>query len=220
MTQEQLEEYLGLRLSQLGAATNLQPAEYKVLIRRAIEIGLDDFWHAGDWTFKQRRHAFTVSTTTNLYDLPDDFEGMVGVTDETNEGGGELIYLSNEDFKLAFPDPDYSSSSSPQVFTIYENEGVRRISFYPPPSAGTYYLEMHTKVPNNVGAIPARATAALVAVIEKYLVPIGSMARQAAEGNAMNELNKLANRDTFYAGNQTRVRDYSEYNVFPWRDWA
>ena len=219
MTQEQLEEYLGLRLSQLGAASGLQPAEQKTLVRRAIEMGLDDFWHAGDWTFRERRHTFTTTTAANTYSLPDDAEGLVSVTDETTGCGREMLYLSNDDFRQRFPDPVVFGSGYPQVYTIYDDEGVRKISFYPPPGAMTLYMTIQTKVPNNVGAIPARATAALIAFIEKYLVPIGSTARQAAEVNAENELRKLENRDTFYGGQQTRMMGYTEYDVPVWRPW-
>ena len=72
MNQSTLEKHLDYMAAQVGF-----PDDGRLnRVKRAIDLGLAEFWNRYPWSFRSEESTITTSSEAEAYDLPDDFGGM------------------------------------------------------------------------------------------------------------------------------------------------
>lgn len=193
MTTGELKDYFQ-RL--LFLYTEKKTTEAEKLVDAAIILGKEDFWAAYPWAFKRNDTTLTTVASTETVDMPNDFEGICSIREHQSDNGRKLIRLNEDEYDRLIPYSADLATDTPSYYKIYYNsdDQIWRAAFYPTPNAAiTLYLTYH--VIEDVGTIPNKYTAGLVATIAKYLVPTWSKERRAASEEAAKEVVKLIGQD-------------------------
>lgn len=192
------EEYTDHFVGILNADKGVEIADITKHVLRAIDAGLQMFWAASNWSFKESEYSLSLSATADDYDLPDDFDSFRVVWEEETSYGYKLQHFARERFVEMMPKLSAHSTGTPRMFTIYRDEGAGawKISFYPR-TAGSetikiaYYLTTTTE-PDN---IPDKAQSALEACIAFKVYPPGHPSKQGTYAEALDEIHRLERID-------------------------
>lgn len=164
----------------------------------AVRLGLQSFWGANDWTFKEYEHDLVLSSSAEEYELPDNFEGYRHGREEVSVMGTQLQYYTKEDFDRYVPKLSSQPATTPQALTIYKNADTGKwlAKFWPQPGGSeTLYLTILVTTPSDCGDVPDKAQDCLDAYIAKKVFPYGSFGYKDAATTAEVERLKLEVKD-------------------------
>jgi hypothetical protein len=194
LTEKQLIDYLTRLLFDVRG--NKQKIDDK-LVKKAVELGIDDFWGVAPWAFKEKHEPITTTADQETVDLPDDFEGIVNVVERETYGGMKLIKLPSSLYDRLIPYSGDLNTDTPNCYKVYydASDEVWKLALYPTPSSAiTLYLTYHTIAVG--GEIPPKYTPGLIATICKYLSLPGSEQHTAATAASIAEIERLKQRET------------------------
>ncbi len=166
-------------------------------VHRAVVMGLEEFWGAYSWNFKATEIPFTIDGSTNDYDLPDNFESIKSVREETSASGGHLRFYLKEDFDNMVPKISSTSTGTPAIYTIYRNADAGwKIKLYPNVGASTViYLDYFVSTPSDATAVPEKFVHGVLAFAAKHAYPFGHIGKLNAQRAAAVELKALIKKD-------------------------
>lgn len=172
---------------------------------RAVESGLQRFWGASDWSFKQVTDTLVISTSSDYYELPTDFDSMVTLREETSQSGLKLDYMSKEEFDSFVPKQSVWESNSPYRYTIFNTDLNKKvISIYPRPSALTLYMLYLKTTPNDTLNIPDKFQTGVEAAIALSIFLPNNPSRSLAYSEFRAEVKRLEVQDK---QDQSRYRE-------------
>jgi len=201
MTKKELKDYFK-RLVKVHIKE--KSTDVNELIDSALISGLNDFWGAVPWAFKEK-HT-TISASSETVDLPDDFEGLISVVEKDSAVGSKLQKYSADEYDRLVPDSAGQNTGTPSAYKIYCDEGIWKLALSPTPSAAiTLYLTYQTI--ENGGAIPDKYIGGLIAGIAQYLFMPGSPQWNGAFTAFTAQIEKLKKADNPDIESISRVLD-------------
>lgn len=179
----------------------LRDAKYKgkdfdKLLDSAIRYGKEDFWGAYPWAFKEKRDTVTTTAGTETVELPDDFDGLLSVIEDTTTYGRKLVRLSADEYDRLVPDSDSRNNATPAYYKVYYDidNAVWKLALYPTPNATiTLYINYHVIEDNN--EIPEKYVSGVLAGVAKHLNLPGSPEYLAASQAFVFEVERLKKVD-------------------------
>jgi hypothetical protein len=192
MTIKNLEEYFKMLLNVHSSKTGV---DFNKLVTVAVTNGLDDFWGAVSWAFKEKHDTLTTTGSSETVNLPDDFEGLLSVVHHQDITGQKLIKMTPDEYDRMIPNSAGQNEGDPCYYKIYYDEDTWKLSMYPTPdSAITLYLTYHTV--ENGGVIPDKYIGGLIATISKYIYMPGSKEWIGAQQASLMEIERLKSVDS------------------------
>ncbi len=215
-TNQAYEEYFGA----VVAAMELKVPDALQYTQRAIQSGLQRFWGASKWSFKGGTYKLVISAASDSYDLPDNFDSMITLREETSNKGLKLSFMEKEAFDAFVPKQSAWSSNNPYHYTIfYEENGKRVISVYPRPSSTTLYLHYLKTTPADVTRVPDKFQGGVESAISMSIFLPGKSSRKVAYNEFREEVKRLEVQDkqdmSKYLKYKTEA-DIPYYNDLPW----
>ena len=218
MTRTDIAEYLVYLAKQSG----LPDDGLTDHVDRCIDMGLAEFWTARNWSFRTEPYSLSISSESETYDLPSNFDGVRTIREQDSLEGASLKYYTKEAFDNLVAKPTTYGSTYPRIYTIYHDASAQgwKVKFFPVPETGhTMLMDIFVTVPSDVEEIPSGATAALLAIIAKYLYKIGSPERLYATRGAEEEINAAQRNDSPFKGNIDRIEDDTDTQIYVGRPW-
>jgi len=190
-------------------------------VKRAITLGLADFWGAHPWSFKQYEYSLTCSGE-ETDDLPDGFESFRMAREEETNMGRRLSFKTKEEFDSLVPKLSWHSVDTPQIYTAYMDAetGKWKVRFWPQPAGGeTIYMSLYLDAPDDVARVPDRFHAALDACIAKFVYPMGNAGYTNARIVAEAEIKQARHRDKLNQSKMTVMPTDTQNQVSTGRIW-
>ena len=214
MTYDQLQQYLAdiMEADKLDKATDVD------FIKRAISLGMKTFWGRTNWYFKNVEYTLTIPADNDAetFDLPDIFESLRVMKEETSTAGGKVIFRTKEQFEREMPKLSNHSQGTPRIGTIYKeyNNDKWKIKFWPQPSGGEEIkISMYITTPTNLAQIPDRFWDILVADCVKHCYPYAHTGRSQAEQIAEYHYRRLLSANKVSMGDQPKIYDETDLQV-------
>lgn len=222
MKNADLERYLRFRMSQMRLGGDLSSTEVAQFISMAVANARVDLWTAKPWTFRRHQYTLAISSEQDAYELPDNFAAIATSRENESLFGGEMVFLTKDEFDRRIPDPSAHAGGTPIVYTVYSDTTNKKkyIQFAPRPSSMSLYLNILITSPNDVSSFPESARAALIAVAQKYLFVPGTSPFDSAYGLAENEIRKMEIEDSPYAGDAWKFFDSTDEKIISMRPWV
>ena len=208
MTRQQLSTYFKRLVKVYLAALK---TDSEKLIDTAIELGYNDFIGAVPWAFREKHTTLTTTGSQETVDLPDDFDGIISLTEHTSASGFKLQKYAVDQYDHLIPYSGGQSENTPKIYKVYYDgeEGVWQLALYPTPdSAISLYLSYQTM--GDGAEIPAKYIGGLTAGIAQYLFIPGSKEWNGAHMAFLSEVERLKMADDPDAGTITKVLDASD----------
>lgn len=208
MTNDDLKDYFK-RLAKIYLKQ--KGSDFEGLIDSALIAGRDEFWGEYPWAFKEKHDIVTTTESTEAVDLPDDFEGLVSVVEQTSTAGLKLMRYATDEYDRLIPYSTSRNEGTPKIYKVYYDkmEGKWRLALYPTPSAAiSLYLTYHTIADN--GEIPSKYIGGLTAGIAQYLFIPGSPEWLGARQAFLSQIERLVLMDNPDVGPVTRILDSSD----------
>jgi hypothetical protein len=203
----------------------VEAVEAKTIAEAAVRQGLDAFWGANDWYFKENQTTLAVTETADDYTIAD-FESFRTVREQASISGRRLKFYAKEEFDKLVPNPSTFASGNPQAFTAYRDIGDRKwkVAFFPRPDAAmTIYLSVYIEPQSDpklaISLIPTRFMSGLEAFIGYKIYPPGDRRRQNAYVEAMNELKRLQVENKLDMSSPNFMPDGTDEQVTVERPW-
>lgn len=170
MTREQLKSYLKTE----AIASNFDANSIEDRVDQAVNFGLEEFWGAWNWYFKMKEVTFSVTTVETSYEAPKDFGGLIKIVDQGTSQGGDMDYLSKEEFDRRYPKPAAQSSGIPFAVTCFKDDGVWKLQFYPRPTSRDFNLVYEIDTAFAIETIPNNFTSGLLISCAKWIPMLSS----------------------------------------------
>lgn len=191
------------------------------VVNGAISLGITDVWYSFPWTFTCDEKTLTVSSSSESYDLPKDLGAILSVREDGSLRDRSPVYIKKEEFDFRVPRTDVLTTGSPDIWTVFYDNGQYKISFLPQPDAGTVFkIYGQTKPPDTLDGVAPKAHAAVKAACAKHLFPSGTNEYSAAFYQFTKEVQRLQLSDLVNrpAHTQMYIDNLDETRVF--RPWA
>ena len=223
MTYQDYVEYYSTMVGVLKITTDTSIAAD--IAKGAIKQGLDAFWGANNWYFKENQTTLAVTGTADDYTIKD-FESFRIVKERTSVSGRRLKYYAKEEFDKLVPNPSTFASGEPQIFTIYRDieDSKWKMAFFPRPDAAmTIYLSVYIEPGEDpetaIALIPSRFMSGLEAFIGWKIYPPGDNRRLGAYGEAIAELRRLEVQNKLDMSSPNFMPDGTDEQVTVERPW-
>jgi len=211
VTQKDFIEYI--------AALYARKASDKVVMY-AVNIAISNFGSAKPWSFLRGSDTLT-SDANGVIELPDDFNGVHSLRQQSSSSGGEIYIWPESMFDSKVPRLDNLSGSYPLVCKIYEEDGVSYGQLAPPVASMSIYLNYHKKL-TSVGDIDDDVLPGLVATVHPLMIRPSDEGYAAAILAKQAEIKDLWKKDKKVWSTIWRTMDATDVNHYVtwWGVWA
>lgn len=203
----------------LGVWTDKKGNVVEKLVEDAIALGLDDFWGAASWIFKEKHTTVTTTASQETVDLPYDFDGLISVVERVSNGGTKLEKFNPDEYDRLMPDSGSYAENTPDMYKVYFDQGdeVWKLALYPTPSAAiSLRISYHTISDN--GNVPGKFIGGLMESIGRHLLMPGTVDRRNARYAFYDEIKRLEKINT--ADNETLSKFSDSGDVAREYDWV
>ena len=198
----------------------LNSTEIADFVDMAISLGTVDLWNAKPWSFRRKQHTIATTAEQDAYELPHKFAAIATAREKDSAYGAGLAYLTKDEFDKCVANPSTHAGGTPLWYTVYSDEGKKYIQFFPRPSSTSMYLNILTEAPSDVSQLPESASAALLAVCQKYLFMPGTTPFDSTHRLAEREVMKMEIEDALYVEDTWKFQDSSYEPVKTDRPWV
>ena len=191
--------------------------------KRSALLGLQEVWGAHDWNFRCVDVNFTLTSSADSYDLPDNFDQMRSIREQGSSTGQALAYYIKDDFDALLPKPSAMSTGTPVAYTVFQDgdDSTWKVSFLPKPSgAMTLPMTYLAKAPSDTSNMPTKFHGGVMAFGAKHLYPYSHLGRKQAYGEAKSELADLKRIDQLNVGRVTEMPDETDQGFKAKYEWV
>jgi len=191
------------------------------IVEAAISLGISDVWYAFPWHFTCREFSLTVDSTAESYELPRDLGAVLSVREVDSLRDRAPAYFPKEEFDFRVPRTDVVTTGSPDIYTLFHNNGRFYISFVPRPEPSTEFkIYAQTRPPEDIDGVAPEAHAAVDAAVQKHMFPVGSNEYGAAHYMYRKEIEQLQRIDRLNRPALTQMYVDNTENIGVFRPWA
>lgn len=223
MTYDEYVDYY-TSMVQVAKITDVE-SEAKDLAKHAIRQGLDAFWGAWDWYWKENQTTLAITASAEDYIIKD-FESFRILREQATVSGLKLQYYAKEEFDTLVPKTSTFATGDPQMYTVYRDitDKKWRIAFFPQPDgAMTIYLSLYIEPGGDtkkaVELIPSRFLSGLEAFIGWKIYPVGDSRRMMAYTEVQAELKRLQIQNKLNMSSPNFMPDGTDQQVTVDRPW-
>lgn len=182
--------------TQVVALLELKLSDVEKYVKNAVRAGVMRFWGASDWSFKQGISSLAITSASDYWNLPSDFDSMLSIREENSQNGMKLIFMSKESFDEYVPKQGIWDSNYPTVATIFNTSTSQKvISLYPRPSALTLPFLYIRTTPDNVHDVPDKFHSCLEPAIAVSIYPPKYNQRRVVRNEFLSEIKRLEVQD-------------------------
>lgn len=200
---------------------DIPETDMKNYVNNAIKSGLQQFWGAKPWSFKESATTIAITTAADSYDLPSDFDSAIAVKEENSFNGFKLIHMEKEQFDELIPKQSAWNNEYPLIYTTYhvdsdtDDAGKFVISIHPRPSSLTLTLAYNKTTNKNVKVVPDKFQSGVEACVSAHIFLPGFNQRSVAYNEAMAEIRRLEIQDN---PDRSNLANHLIENSIPPRD--
>lgn len=217
------DEYVSRYTNLVEADELIKVNDSNKYVTNAVRLGLQAFWGASPWLFKNFDFDLVLTTSADRYVLPDNFSGLRMAREEISVMGGALQFYTKEDFDATVPKLSAHGSDTPQACTVYYDaaKGKWYIKFFPKPAGSeTIKLGYMVTTPSDCDDVPDMAQGCLDAYIAKKVYPYGHPGRVDAQVTAKVELQRAEIQDRAKVSSMTTMPTGDGRGFYRWRPWT
>lgn len=201
------------------ADTNNKGKSFKDLLTDAVTLGIRDFVLSVPWSFREKSDTVTTTASTTTVDLPDDFDGIISITEHTTTNGRKLKKYTADEYDRLVPDSESMNEDTPAFYKVYYDfdDSIWKIDLYPTPDSAISLYVSYICLADDA---PYKFYPGMVAAVGKYMNPPGSSLRGFAMREFQVEVDRLKKSDVVDVGPISRVLDTAdEPRDFDWEEY-